>query len=348
MSVRFSSVTNFQTHILLLMGLFWPSCHLLLNIGMGDISVHCPLFVVYDYFFYLIYMVFWTRVVTSSEVIFLSLIRPDVDSLQELGLYSTCNHKIMDNFRLDMKEGVSATVTLWRLGRQHTEERWKSVCSELPHFGSVNQQRPHFTPAVGGFHYINILFQIRHRLFVFVTKALSPYLACYILEKKMEQRLVSWLYVIYCRQVGGKKKGRERRVAVCLTVHRPCNSLFILWCLKMGFYSQSFYFQIKQSLVLRKPVKGVSKRSQSTQTTQQSVKPVLEPESDRLLSLSVGCLFFPPLSNPSSLHLPHSKHLKECKGREECAREQEGFYLIHSMWQVGCRKTKEVYSGGEN
>lgn len=68
------------------------------------------------------------------------------------------------------------------------------------------------------------------------------------------------------------KKDRGRIAVVCLTVHWPCNSVFILRCLQMGFYTQRFHFQIKQSLVLGKPVKRVSKRifqawSQSTQTT---------------------------------------------------------------------------------
>lgn len=67
-------------------------------------------------------MVLWSRVVNrdtkttlQSEIIFPFLICHDVESLQELVLYSTCNHEIMYNFRLDTKEGVSAschTITL--------------------------------------------------------------------------------------------------------------------------------------------------------------------------------------------------------------------------------------------
>lgn len=230
-------------------------------------------------------MVLWTRVVNrdtkttlQSEIIFPFLICHDVESLQELVLYSTCNHEIMYNFTLDIKEGVSATLTIV------THRRVKIRLQRVATLSLCEQAAATLHSCCWWFSLKSIFcFELDTDLW-FCYKSTSPYLARYILETKMEQRLVSWLYIIYCR-------GWKRTAAVCLTVHRPCNSLFILWCLKMGFYSQSFYFQIKQTLVLCKPVKRVSKRifqarSQSTQTTQQSVKRVLEPESDRLLSRS--------------------------------------------------------------
>lgn len=123
----------------------------------------------------------------------------------------------------------------------------------------------------------------------------------------------------------------------------------------MGFYSQCFYFQIKQSLVLCKPVKRVSKRIyQSSVPEHPNYTTKLKACNGARVwppafTITVGCLFFPSLSTSSSLRLPRSKYLKECKGREQCAREQEGFlnssfisYTVCGQWGVGGQRSDTV------
>lgn len=131
-----------------------------------------------------------------------------------------------------------------------------------------------------------------------------------------------------------KQRDRGRAVVVCLTVHWPCNSPFILRRLQMGFYTPCFYLQIKQCVVVAKPVKRQSKaifpaRSPSSQTTQQSIKPVLVPESDRLLSLSQQAVCSPLVSLSASFpRLAHSEHRQKSAEEKPCKRERQRFSRI--------------------
>lgn len=128
-----------------------------------------------------------------------------------------------------------------------------------------------------------------------------------------------------------KQRDKGRVVVVCLTVHWPCNSPFILRRLQMGFYTRCFYLQIKQCVVVVKPVIEtiLPARSPSSQTTQQSIKPVSVPESDRLLSLSQQAVCSPLVSLSASFpRLAHSERRQKSAEEKPCKRERRRFSRI--------------------